>query len=338
MQEAYQRQVESVIHYRRQLAEVEARRAHYPQAVPEPLWQELADVSHRLEQAEQRVRQTCQDVAAQVNQARAAVTALLSEYNAWRERMRQAEELFLANILRPGQHLKQAVHQRQALQHEYQRMRAAIQREGYPDQQALEADIRQVLTRGDLALDAQTQPPQDEPALEEAPAERLARLNVDDLLEAISREELVKEFKRVVLPAIHPDTSHTSPEVFKTVFEVYKKGDWLLMEAYILEYRGQVEAERDSDPLECLDELLKTQQRCQHLLQNLGARVERLKADLTAEEVEDPEKLRQNLLRQRQEILARIQSEAEGILDWRAKIEGLVEEYHQRHNHPWEEE
>ena len=40
-------------------------------------------------------------------------------------------------------------------------------------------------------------------------------------------------------------------------------------------------------------------------------RVERLKADLTAQEVEDPEKLRENLLRQRQEILARIQSEAE---------------------------
>ena len=74
------------------------------------------------------------------------------------------------------------------------------------------------------------------------------------------------------------------------------------------------------------------------MLQNLRERVERLKADLTAEEVEDPEKLRQNLLRQRQEILARIQSEAEGILDWRAKIEGLVKEYHQRRNIPWEEE
>ena len=338
MQEAYQRQVESVIHYRRQLAEVEARRARYPQAVPEPLWQELADVSYKLEQAEQRVRQTCQEVAAQVNQARAAVMALLTEYNAWRERMRQVEELFLANILRPGRHLKQAVHQRQLLQREYQRMRAAIQREGYADQQALEADIRQVLERGDLALDAPAEPPQDEPAPDEAPAERLARLNVDDLLEAISREELVKEFKRVVLPAIHPDTSSTSPEVFKAVFEVYQKGDWLLMEAYILEYRGQVEAERDTDPLECLDELLKTQEQCQRLLQNLQERVERLKADLTAEEVEDPEKLRQNLLRQRQEILARIQSEAEGILDWRAKIEGLVKEYHQRRNIPWEEE
>ena len=150
-------------------------------------------------------------------------------------------------------------------------------------------------------------------------------------MDDIPMDELVKEFKRVVLPAVHPDTSDTPDKVFETVFEVYKKGDPLLMEAYIIEYRGEYQTDRDADPLGSLDQVLKTQERYQRVSVHLQRRVDRIKQNLTTQEIEDPVKLQENMQQQRQEILTRIQSEAEQILAWRAKIEGLVQDYRERH-------
>lgn len=327
MQAAYQRLVDLVVHYRRRLADVEARRARCAGSVPEAVWQELAESAHHLEQAEEGVRQACRQVSAQVSQGRASVAAALDEYNTLRERMRRSEELFLLNVLRPARHLKRAVQQRQLLESEYQRMLAAVQREGYPDQPALEADIRAVLARGNLDFSPQEEPGEQEQPPEDKP---LAQFDADDLLDALAREELAREFRRVVLPAVHPDTSQTSPEVFKTVFEVYKQGDWLLMEAYLVQYRGEPADGPKADPLEALDQALALQERLQRLLRRLQGRLARLKADLTAQEIDDPQKVEHNLLRQRQEILARINAEAERILELRIKIEGLLDAYRAR--------
>jgi hypothetical protein len=52
---------------------------------------------------------------------------------------------------------------------------------------------------------------------------------------------------------------------------------------------------------------------------------------MSPQELEDPGKLQENMRLQRQDILTRIQVEAEGILYWREKIESLVEQYQQRH-------
>ena len=131
----------------------------------------------------------------------------------------------------------------------------------------------------------------------------------------------------MVLPKVHPDTSNTPPEVFKTVYEVYKKRDPLLMEAYIVEYRGEVQPEQESDPLESLEHVLKTRDRTRALAGRLQRKVDRLKQDLTSQEKQDPGSVQENLQQQRQEILARIQSEAEQILVWRDRIEGLVKIY-----------
>jgi len=331
MQDPFEHQVERVIQCRKQLAEVESRRSQYKKNIPAEIWQELAEVSLRLEQTEGKVRESCQVLAGEVNQTRLDIVSSLEKYNHWREQMRQVEDDFLANIVRPGHHLKQAIRQRELLEREYQRIQAGIQREGYASQQELEAEIRRVLAHGEATFDADAEDPDEQELQDEEILERLEETTVEDLVEAISREELVKEFKRVVLPKIHPDTSNTPVEVFKTVYEVYKKGDPLLMEAYIVEYQGKMQPDREADPLENLDMVLKTRERTQRLAARLQRRVERLKQDLTSQEKEHPEMIRENMLQQRQEILARIQVEAEQILFWRDKIEGLAQVYRERH-------
>lgn len=337
MQDAIQRQIESVIQCRRHLAEVESKRGQYKQNVPAEIWQEFVEVSHRLEQAEEKVRQTCQELAGDVNQIRAEIASTMEQYNHWREQMRQAEDLFLMNIVRPGRRLKQAIRQREYLEREYQRINTGIKREGYANLLELETDIHRVLTHGDTSFKAEAERSDDEFPQDEYLFKSFDDITVDDLVEAISKEELVREFKRVVLPAVHPDTSDTPAEVFNTVHKAYKKGDYLLMEAYIVEYRGEIRSDTIIDPLESLDEVLKIQQRYQRLSARMQRRVGRLKQDLTTQEMEDPGKMQEKMQRQRQEIIVRIQTEAEQILLWRAKIESLMQNYRECYEEAQEE-
>lgn len=338
MRNAFEEQVEHVIQCRKQLAEVEARRGQYENNIPAGIWQALAEVSLRLEQAEEKVRQVCRELAEEVNQARLEIISTLEQYNAWRDQMRQVEDTFLANIVRPGQRLKRAIRQRELLESEYQRIQAGIQREAYASLQELEADIQRVLAHDETTFEEDAEDLDEEKLQGEELLERLEGTTVEDVVEAISREELVKEFKRVVLPKIHPDTSNTPDEVFKTVYEVYKKKDSLLMEAYIVEYRGEIQPDRDADPLESLDQVRKTREHTQRLAARLQRRVDRLKQDLTAQEKDAPKRLWENMQQQLLEILARIQSEAEQILHWHDKIEDLVQLYRERHGQAGEEE
>jgi hypothetical protein len=315
---------ERIVLLRKQLAEIEARRAGYELDVPPEIWQELIKVSKDLDHAEQQMSGICLELANDVNRTRDEIVSTLGQYNQWRAQMREIEALFLANIVRPGHYLKQAIRQREHLESEYRRIYDSIQRGSFATQQELEAEIRHVLVKNDIVSETLAED-QDEELLEkDSPANRLADISVDDLVEAISMEELVREFKREVLPKVHPDTSNTPLETFKTVFEVYKASDPVLMEAYIIEYRGQIQPKTGTDPLEEMDRLLDAQKRYQGLFVRLQRRVDRLKQELTPQEIEDPEKVQEKMKQQHQEILARIQVEAEQILYWRDRIENLL--------------
>lgn len=327
MQETIHRQIESIIQYRKQLRELERKRSQHRQNVPPALWQEFLEVSHRLEQAEERMRQTCLELTGDVNLVRKQIISTLQDYNHCCEQMRQVDELFLVNVLRPGRYLKQAIWQREHLQSEYDRMYTRIQREGYASQQELEVDIRLVLSTGEPVIEAGADEPGNEDFQDEAPWEKPLDTSLDNLVGSFSIEDLVKEFKRLVLPRVHPDTSGTSPEVFNTVFEVYKNKDVLLMEAYIVEYRGEVQQDPEADPLENLDQVSKVQEQYGRLSSRLQRRVERVKGELASLEVDAPGRIQENLLQQRQEILNRIRDEAGRINVLREKIEGLVRVY-----------
>jgi hypothetical protein len=321
----------NVVLLRKKLADLESRRARLDHVVPAEVWQEFVEVSRGLEQAEEKIRENCRELAGDVNQIRAEVVSALEQYNLWRKQMRQIEEQFLLNIVRPGCQLKLAIRQREGLERAYQRMVADIQREGYASQQELEADIRQVLAYDDAHRNARDEILEEELDQDDGPLESIYRSTADDVEEAISKEEIIREFKRVVLPKIHPDTSDTPAEVFITVYEVLEKKDPLLMEAYIVEYRGEIESEQEADVLVILDRMKATQKRYRRLYVHLQHRLDRLKQAMTSQELENPKKVIENMQRQREELLVRIRSEAETILYWREKIEGLVKLYKKYH-------
>lgn len=330
MHEDLEKLEQNVIHYRRLLSEAEETRAKYQKNIPAEIWQKFYEISEVLEKAEARVNAASDRLVGEVNTIRLEIMRLLQQYNHWREKMRQIEGLFLVNIVRPGQHLKQAIRKREQLEQEYQRIHRTIRMEGYGSLTELEEDIHQVLVKDD-----QIQPEngeEDKDLLKaEIELEMIKDLTVEDIEESISQEDMAREFKRVVLPRVHPDTSDTPEDIFNSVYEVYKKGDRLLMEAYIIEYRGEVQPEASEDPLGKLHKVWGFFQKYQRLASRLRHRVERLLQDLTKQEMEHPEKIEEDMQHQRQEILDRIMSEGKQILHWREKIEGLVQYYAESH-------
>ena len=324
MQNSIDRQVEQVIQYRKQFSAVESKRRQFTGEVPKHIWQEYVDLSRLLEGAEEQIRQTCRQLTTEANQLRLKIMAKLKAYDHWRNQTRQIEEQFLTNIVRPGFQLKHAIRQRELLEQTYQRIYNKLQGGGYASQEELDAEIRRALTHDEAASEVQEEVPDDTSEQEEALYDTLVNITADDVEEAISREALIKEFKRVVIPKIHPDTSDTSNEVFINVYEVYQRGDPLLMEAYIAEYRGEIQTMQGEDVLADLNHIQTCMKQYQRLLIRLERRFDRLKQQLTPEELDHPTDLKQKFEHQRQEIIQRIQQEAEKILYWREKIESLA--------------
>jgi hypothetical protein len=222
--------------------------------------------------------------------------------------------------------------QREYLEVEYHRMYKKILRAGYTDQVDLEQEIRHAISTAKAEKDQTYEEYQDQ-IQEDVPKLAHPWMNVDELMEEISKEELIKEFRRVVIPAIHPDTSNTPAEVFTTVYDVYKKEDTLMMEAYIIQYRGVIVVDADADPLENLDRLSELLKRYQRIAARLQRSVDAIKTEIATLELEHPEKVQDNMRMQRQEILKRIQSESEQILYWREQIEGLVKVFQTQSAH-----
>ena len=324
MEEDIHHYEKQIILLRKQLADLEVKRSQYQSNVPSEIWQVLADVSYRLEQAEQKVKRFNQEIIGDLNYARAQIIAFLEEFMHLQEQIRHIEDQFMVNIVRPGYHLKKAIRQREYLEHEYDRMYKNILNACYSDPLELEQEIRRVISVGKVEEEAQSYEEYEEHIQEENTSLAYTWMDVDDLIDEFNKEELIKEFKRIVLPAVHPDTSTTPVEVFKTVYEVYKKEDPLLMEAYIIEYRGEIITSEDADPLEYQDianELLKRYQLVALWMQR---RVSRIKEEISTQELDHSEKVQDNMQIQRQEILKRIQHESEQIVYWREQIEGLV--------------
>ena len=196
----------------------------------------------------------------------------------------------MVNIVRPGYHLKKAIQQREYLECEYHRMYKKILNAGYADQLELEQEIRRAISAGKVDED-QSYEDYQEQLQEDSPNLTYPWMDVDDLLDEISKEELIKEFKRVVLPAIHPDTSTTPDDVFNTVYEVYKNEDPLLMEAYIIKYRGDIPVEEEADPLESLDKVSELLKRFQRVVSRIHRRIAGTKAEIATLELEHPEKV-----------------------------------------------
>ena len=327
--------IDRTARFRRQLVELEKKRARCGSDVPNELWQELVEVSRHLDREERKAQAAGRIKSKQVNDSRREIVETLERYNHWREQMREVEQLFLVNIVRPGYRLKQAIRQREYLRNEYRRIRKSIENESYASLEKLEGDVRRVLTHSDTAFEADQENFEDEMLQEKETLIMPDEIDIDEIIDEYEKDKLVREFKRVVLPAVHPDTSDTADEVFKNVFEVYEKRDYTMMEAYTVQYRGDIEPDTEEDPIEFLEDACEYQDKLQRLLERLKSRVEHLMRDMTPQELEQPERLRADFQQQREELRNRIQEESEHILLLRDKLEELVQLYLDRQSHGW---
>ncbi len=316
--------LERAARFRNQLVTLEKKMAGYLAEKPPELWQELVTLSNALEKEEKKARGALEIKTRQVNETREAVRQKLAEYNHWRQQMREVDALFLANIVRPGYRLKQAVRQRTFLEGEYNRIRRQIETGGFSQAEEVETEVHATLVHGDTAFSDDRESFEDEVLAARQEMVDFPQFEVDDLADVFEKEHLVRDFKRHVLPSVHPDTSDTDVETFKTVFEVYEKRDYLMMEAYVAEYRGDLVSDPQDDPLASLERACELQDQYQALLGRLQRRVDHLVKDLTPEELNDPEEVRRRMEAQRDEIRARIQVETEQILHWRGLLENLV--------------
>jgi len=323
MEDEIQRYEKIIIQLRKNLADLELKRLQSLSNLPDEVWQEFADVSYRLDKAEQKVKGFFKQIINDLNHTRSDIIESLEGLILLQEQIRNIEDQFMLNIVRPGYQLKKVMQQREFLEAEYHRIYKQIQRAGYTNQVDLEQDIRRTISTAKADED-QSYEEYQEQIKEDAPDLAYQWMNVDEVMEEISKEELIKEFRRIVIPAIHPDTSNTPAEVFNTVYDAYKKEDTLMMEAYIIQYRGEIVVNADADPLEILDRLSDLLKRYQRIAARLQRRVDAVKTEMANLELEHPEKVQDNMRMQRQEILQRIQAEAEQILYWREQLEGLV--------------
>jgi len=219
-----------------------------PEEEPE-IWQEFIDLSVALDQAEQSLLNINRDTVSEINHLHAQISETLDQYNHWRKRMREMEITFMTNILMPGYVLKQAIRQKAYLEKEYAHIRTGIINGDYETIQELEADIQRVLTHGQHAFEADEHSLRDEQRQEKSLVELAQEINAQDFVEDMNEVQIVQNFKRIVLPAIHPDTSDTNPETFLTVFKAYASQNFLLMEAYVAQYQGDVEIDDQGDPV-----------------------------------------------------------------------------------------
>lgn len=319
--------IERAAQFRKKLAELEAQRSLYDSDVPPEIWNEIVKFSRALDREERRAQAAGRLKSRQVNDTRGEIITTLEQYNHWREQMREVEQLFLTSIVRPGYRLKQAVRQREYLEGEYRRIRRGIEIESYASLQELENDIRRVLIHGQAVFEADQESFEDELLQEQSFIKTPDQIDLDDLVDEFEKDDLVREFKRVVLPSVHPDTSDTPGEVFKSVFEVYERHDYVLMEAYTVQYRGEIEPDPEEDPIEFLEQACDHQDRYERLLGRLRHRVEHMMKEITPQELEDPHRLRTEFREQRDEINQRTRQESERILELREKIEALVQLY-----------
>jgi hypothetical protein len=283
--------------------------------------------STNLEKAEQTVSNQNIKILNEIKQLRNDIKKTLSEFNHWHMQIRNSEKLFLVNILRPGFTLKQAIRQREFLEQEYARILSGIERYQYASDDVLNEDIRRVLNHGKTAFEADEESLKDELIAERNNQLIPENYGLEEMEEEFNKDQLIRDFKLTVLPAIHPDTSDTPEKIFRTVYEVFERKDYLLMEAYIVEYSDEATLEPDQDVLEAQDKLEVQASLYHRLFERLKRRMAFLKKELTPQELDDPEKLKSNLQVQKLEIQKRIQSETEKIFTIIEKIVGLKQYY-----------
>ena len=259
-----------------------------------------------------------------VNPLRARVIKMAAEVEELSGRMADVESLFFNHVLIPGMQLRQAVRKREFLEQQAQRIREKISRLAYPDAAAAREDVERTLRE---AADLEARGLGEDAGEESGPSIRVegGRPDEDDEWSPAEKEKINRQFRKTVIPRVHADTSSTPFEVFQKVYGAYKRQDFLMMKAYIIQYRGDI-VRGDCEAFEIFAErCLEAESDCLRALAGLERRQARLRARLTDREVERRDELLRDLRTQSREILEALTREAEEIVRLQRLIEDLAD-------------
>lgn len=239
------------------------------------------------------------------NEVKARVVRALDEYIELSDRMRSLEDTFRIQVLQTAAQLHVTIAHRRRLEAEYERIRARLEREEYTSAEELADDVRSVLITTD------TEHP-DAGAAGEPPTEVVVS---EPELDAPTRERIIREFKRIVLPSVHADTSDAPYAIFDVAYSAYKARDYTIMEAFVIRFRT-VTAE---DERTRLPEYLAAERR-------LDRRLRALRLEATYDELHDSEAARERMRRQSEEFRRAIDEEAERLESVRVRLQTLLRE------------
>lgn len=316
---------QQIIRLRKKLSALEADRSANPMNNNNDIWDSFLHLNQELSQLEQQLLTINDGITQDIQQCRDQIIANLQEYNRISQGMREMEKFFLVNFLRPGHVLKLATRNREYLEKEYSRIQSGIIDHLFHTLEEVEAEICKVLMHSDNAYTADHRSYEDEQVKGVNLWEVVESIDPQDIVEDVDEDQITNDFRRIVLPAVHPDTSETSKEVFLTVMGVYKTLDYLLMEAYVVQYREATELDPEQDILLRYDVLSQRQRKYHQLSERMDRRLNAIKKELDPIEIDQPDKVKENILKLREEIKHNIQLEGEKIFELRRKIQELTD-------------
>ncbi|MBF8184554.1 hypothetical protein ITP53_02085 [Nonomuraea sp. K274] len=255
------------------------------------------------------------DVVDSTNEVRDHVVRTLAGYIELSATMREFEDAFSTQVLHKAHRLHELIEERRRLEGECERIRKTIERGGYSRAEELENDVRAVLA-----------PPGDEdeagggpPIADRPPAD------LDDDLDAAMKEGIVRAFKHVVLPRVHADTSDTPYSIFEVAYSAYKSQDYVIMEAFVIQYRGAVGPSGKSGVLLTRAQLVSRLAEYRAAAQRLDARYQALRRNTTEEELRAPEQTLLRMRGQNEKFRQAILAENERLRELRLRLQALAE-------------
>jgi len=248
---------------------------------------------------------------------------VLADYNRLQANMAEMENMFLTHVLMPSFQLRDTVRRREFLEEEYKRIRDRIRDNYYSSSAEVEEDVRSVLRKSTLES-SQKSLEEAEELLPKGPTAGLEVVDHDFVPDDREKDRIIREFKRTVIPRIHADTSDTPFEEYQTVYSAYKKRDYLMMKAFIIQYQGEILPKPGESAESFAKRAEKQVRESGEVLEKLEQRMADLRQNMTALELEEQEKVILQIRNQNKEILRAIYEEAEKILRFQKMLGDFI--------------
>ncbi|WP_063935860.1 hypothetical protein [Actinokineospora spheciospongiae] len=248
----------------------------------------------------------------QTKDVQTAVVSALLRYIELTVKMREFEDLFSSQVVSTAAELFMVREQRKRLEREYRRIQQKVAQGDYDTADEIKAEVDEALR----SFDGVAAPAGSEAAPEPGGYE-------GERIDAATKARIVREFKRTVLPNVHSDTSEAEFSEFEVAYSAYRSRDYTLMEALVIQYRGEIGLEEDGQPL-TLRQLQTRLADYRAAQKRLDERLRSLEQDVTSAEVSAPDQARKRMEEQRERFLHAIAEEADKVRDLQDLLRDLA--------------